>query len=311
MLQDAVTVGLGFAIGVLSGLFGVGGSSIATPLLRVVLDTPSLIALASPLPATFPTAATGLAAYSREGLVNRRAVIWSVAGGLPAVVVGALLTRWVPGHWLMVLIALAVAGVGVEMLRLNPYTAAESARRSTQLEKRAYLRSAGGGGWRRPSLGIACERRRLPARSGLRAAFRRFDARSGGDVAHLRRLPGGAGDGDARSIGAHQLVAIVLPGDRSDPGNVSGRPAIHLAAANPPQATLRHVPHLVRSVLPGDGDSEKHMTAGALNLLENHRRGGGMKPVNNCCARSQGAPAWATTQLMTMPSARAATMSAG
>ena len=132
MQHDAVTVALGFAIGVLSGLFGVGGSSIATPLLRVTLSTPSLIALASPLPATYPTAATGLAAYSREGLVNRRAVIWSVAGGLPAVVVGALLTRWVPGHWLMVLIALAVAGVGVEMLRLNPYTAAESARRSTQ-----------------------------------------------------------------------------------------------------------------------------------------------------------------------------------
>ena len=132
MQHDAVTVGLGFAIGVLSGLFGVGGSSIATPLLRVTLSTPSLIALASPLPATFPTAATGLVAYSREGLVNRRAVIWSVAGGLPAVVVGALLTRWIPGHWLMVLIALAVAGVGVEMLRLNPYTAAESARRSAR-----------------------------------------------------------------------------------------------------------------------------------------------------------------------------------
>lgn len=132
MLQDAVTVGLGFAIGILSGLFGVGGSSIATPLLRVTLSTPSLIALASPLPVTFPTAATGLAAYSREGLVNRRAVIWSVVGGLPAVVVGALLTRWIPGHWLMILIAVAVAGVGVEMLRLNPYSAAESARRSTQ-----------------------------------------------------------------------------------------------------------------------------------------------------------------------------------
>jgi uncharacterized membrane protein YfcA len=132
MQHDAVAVVLGFAIGVLSGLFGVGGSSIATPLLRLALSTPSLIALASPLPATFPTAATGLAAYSRESLVNKRAAIWTVAGGLPAVVVGALLTRWLPGHWLMVLIALAVAGVGVEMLRPNPYSAAESARRSTQ-----------------------------------------------------------------------------------------------------------------------------------------------------------------------------------
>jgi uncharacterized membrane protein YfcA len=130
MEHDAVTVALGFAIGILSGLFGVGGSSIATPLLRVVLNTPSLIALASPLPATFPTAIAGLAAYLKEGLVNRRAVVWTVVGGLPAVVVGALLTRWVPGHWLMVFVAGAVLGVGIEMLRLNPYTAAESARRS-------------------------------------------------------------------------------------------------------------------------------------------------------------------------------------
>lgn len=132
MEHDAVTVALGFAIGILSGLFGVGGSSIATPLLRVVLNTPSLIALASPLPATFPTAIAGLAAYLKEGLVNRRAVVWTVVGGLPAVVVGALLTRWVPGHWLMVFVAGAVLGVGIEMLRLNPYTAAESARRSAR-----------------------------------------------------------------------------------------------------------------------------------------------------------------------------------
>jgi hypothetical protein len=132
MEQDAVAVGLGFAIGILSGLFGVGGSSIATPLVRVALNTPSLIALASPLPATFPTAIAGLAAYLKEGLVNRRAVIWTVIGGLPAVVVGALLTRWVPGHWLMFLVAGAVLGVGIEMLRLNPYTAAESARRSAR-----------------------------------------------------------------------------------------------------------------------------------------------------------------------------------
>ena len=53
-------------------------------------------------------------------------------GGLPAVIVGALLTRWIPGHWLMILVAVAVAGVGVEMLRLNPYTASELTRRSTR-----------------------------------------------------------------------------------------------------------------------------------------------------------------------------------
>ena len=51
----------GAVIGTLMGLFGVGGSSIATPLLSL-LGVPGLIAIASPLPATVPGAAAGAVA---------------------------------------------------------------------------------------------------------------------------------------------------------------------------------------------------------------------------------------------------------
>lgn len=117
---------LGLAIGVVSGVFGVGGSSISTPLLRIFLTTPRLIALASPLPMTVPTAVAGGLVYRRHGLINHRAVAWTVAGGVPAVVAGALLTRWVPGHWLMFFTAGAVFVVGMEMIRSRPAATGQS-----------------------------------------------------------------------------------------------------------------------------------------------------------------------------------------
>ena len=64
----AEVAALGLTIGVFSGLFGVGGSSISTPLLRIVFGTPSLIALASPLPVTLPTALAGSAVYRSQRL---------------------------------------------------------------------------------------------------------------------------------------------------------------------------------------------------------------------------------------------------
>jgi hypothetical protein len=95
----------------------VGGSSIATPLLRVFLGTSPLIALASPLPVTLPVALSGTIAYQRHRLISRRVVAWTAAGGMPAVILGSVLTRWVPGHWLMLLVAAAMVLAGWQILR--------------------------------------------------------------------------------------------------------------------------------------------------------------------------------------------------
>ncbi len=117
MEHVAAAIALGLVIGVFSGLFGVGGSSISTPLLRIFLGTPALIALASPLPVALPTAVAGGVVYQRQGLINYPAVIWISIGGVPSVIAGALLTRWVPGHWLMFLTAAVVFVVGVQLIR--------------------------------------------------------------------------------------------------------------------------------------------------------------------------------------------------
>jgi uncharacterized membrane protein YfcA len=122
----AAAVALGFAIGLFSGVFGVGGSSISTPLLRIFLATPRLIALASPLPVTLPTAVAGGIVYQRQGLIDLPAIIWISIGGVPTVILGAVLTRWVPGHWLMFFTAAVVFVVGVQLVRSRSPTAAGS-----------------------------------------------------------------------------------------------------------------------------------------------------------------------------------------
>lgn len=98
------------------GLFGVGGSSVATPVLAM-LGAPGLVAVASPLPATIPAAAFGAAPYVRSREARPRAAMWSIAGGVPGTIAGALLSHAVGGSALLVLSGVVLVVVGVRVLR--------------------------------------------------------------------------------------------------------------------------------------------------------------------------------------------------
>jgi uncharacterized protein len=115
----------GAAIGTLLGLFGVGGSSIATPLLSL-LGVPGLVAVASPLPATIPGAAAAAIAYVRSGEARPRAAAWTLIGGIPATILGALLSRAVGGASLLVASGVVLAIVGWRVLRPIEPTARET-----------------------------------------------------------------------------------------------------------------------------------------------------------------------------------------
>lgn len=107
---------LGFVIGVLAGMFGVGGSSISTPALKIFLGVPPLIALATPLPITIPIAITGGITYYRHGLVNLKVFFLCALAGTPGVVLGAMATRFVSGHGLMLLTSFFILLVGIRFL---------------------------------------------------------------------------------------------------------------------------------------------------------------------------------------------------
>lgn len=106
----------GAVVGVLFGLFGVGGSSFATPILAL-LGVPPLLAVASPLPSTLASAFAGLRGYAKQKHVDWRVARLSIAGGLPGTVVGSLLSRVVGGHVLLIISGLILVIVGVRVLR--------------------------------------------------------------------------------------------------------------------------------------------------------------------------------------------------
>lgn len=105
----------GAGIGILMGFFGVGGSSVATPLLSL-LGVPGLAAVASPLVATVPSAVTAAVPYARRSDARPRAAGWTLLGAVPATVIGALLSAKVGGASLVVASGVVLVVIGVRVL---------------------------------------------------------------------------------------------------------------------------------------------------------------------------------------------------
>ncbi len=106
---------VGVIIGFLGGLFGKGGSAIATPLLAIV-GFPGFIAVASPLPATIPGTLLASAQYWKHKLIDWRVVLWSIGVGIPATIVGSLITKFTGARFLLILTAIFVLGFGLSFL---------------------------------------------------------------------------------------------------------------------------------------------------------------------------------------------------
>lgn len=106
---------IGAAVGFFAGLFGKGGSAIATPLLHAV-GVPAIIAVAAPLPATIPSTLAAAVAYGKEAFADRTVLRWSLAIGIPSTIAGALATRWIGGGPLITITDIVVTALGVRFL---------------------------------------------------------------------------------------------------------------------------------------------------------------------------------------------------
>lgn len=114
-LQDMWVFLIGVLVGFLGGLFGKGGSAIATPLLSLA-GIAGFIAVAAPLPATVPGTFIAAVAYRKSKLLDWEIIRWSVAVGLPATVAGAYLTRFIGPQPLLVVTGVMVLGFGLSFL---------------------------------------------------------------------------------------------------------------------------------------------------------------------------------------------------
>lgn len=115
MTSLAMIFAVGAGVGFLGGLLGKGGSAIATPLL-VAIGVPPIVAVAAPLPATVPATLVAADRYRRADLVDRDVLRWAIIAGLPATVVGALLTRWVSGETLVLVTDALIVAIGIRLL---------------------------------------------------------------------------------------------------------------------------------------------------------------------------------------------------
>ncbi|MGH9679043.1 MAG: TSUP family transporter, partial [Candidatus Acidiferrales bacterium] len=83
---------IGVVIGFLGGLFGKGGSAIATPLLSMI-GIPGFFAVASPLPAVIPGMMIASAQYWKSRLLDWEIFFWSISIGVPTIILGSWLTK--------------------------------------------------------------------------------------------------------------------------------------------------------------------------------------------------------------------------
>jgi uncharacterized membrane protein YfcA len=117
-LQHLGAFVIGILIGFLGGLFGKGGSAIATPLLSLI-GYPGFIAVASPLPATIPGTLIASAEYWHSQLLDWEILLWSAGVGIPATILGSAFTSYTGSRPLLILTAILVLGFGISFL-LSP-----------------------------------------------------------------------------------------------------------------------------------------------------------------------------------------------
>lgn len=94
MSVDALLLlGIGFGVGWLSGLFGVGGGFLLTPLL-ILIGIPAPVAVASGANQTLGASVSGLIAQWRRGNVDPRMGVVLLAGGFLGSFAGVQLFAW-------------------------------------------------------------------------------------------------------------------------------------------------------------------------------------------------------------------------
>lgn len=89
---------IGLIVGTIVGLTGVGGASIMTPLLILVLRINPLVAVGTDLLYSVPTKLYGAFLHNKQGTVNPEIVKALLWGGLPASLVGLATLFWLRHH---------------------------------------------------------------------------------------------------------------------------------------------------------------------------------------------------------------------
>lgn len=138
----ALIVALGLLVGFMSGMFGVGGGFLTTPLL-VFTGVPPAVAVASSATQVTGASVSGALGHYRRQAVDPKMGIYLVAGGLVGAALGSVLFQWLQRQGQVdvvigIIYVLFLAGVGALMLK--EAAGAVLAERAGQLPRRRHRR---------------------------------------------------------------------------------------------------------------------------------------------------------------------------
>ena len=115
-MDIVVALAIGLTAGVLSGMLGIGGGTVAIPGMVLLLGIEQHTAQGVALAAMLLTAFVGASIHYRQKNVNLRMAVWIAPAAIGFSVLGAWAAGLVEAEWLTRVFAIALLVIGLRML---------------------------------------------------------------------------------------------------------------------------------------------------------------------------------------------------
>ena len=114
--RDVKLLAIGFGIGILSGLLGVGGGIFLVPIMEGYLAIPQHAAHATSLLVVLPTAIAGSFVYSQHQNLDYMMAFSLAVGAMAGAAIGAHFMKRIPAHQLKRYFGVMLLLVGLRMV---------------------------------------------------------------------------------------------------------------------------------------------------------------------------------------------------
>lgn len=102
--------------GLISGMFGIGGSVVATPLLILFVGIATNFAVSSPLPAVILSALAGSITYNTKGIIKKNIVLYTLITGIPFGMLGSYINNVFDVQLIVIAKALVLLALSLKYL---------------------------------------------------------------------------------------------------------------------------------------------------------------------------------------------------
>lgn len=116
MTGAALYIATGTAVGILSGLLGIGGGVVLVPILVVLFAIEQHMAQGISMLFIIPTSISGIIAMRGKNLLDARLAMWIALGSAVGILISANFVQYVPAYWLKKIFGVFLLYSGGKML---------------------------------------------------------------------------------------------------------------------------------------------------------------------------------------------------